>query len=662
MNVMIFLLLCLCAIKASGGYIKGEAGKECPSEVLIKTNQTCVKYADDEAMTYNGTERNNTFPRGCFQIIQTVYFNDVEHGKPSPSASPICFDNSEISETVAVADAMRYYGISFAICFLLYIIVRPRFPLLYNFRNSVAEFNTPLAKDNHGKFRWIWCIFKHSDDEIFQYCGMDGVVLIRILRLGLKLSLVGVFNSLYLIPVYFFHPHIKEDEEYGALDKLSLSAVRKDSNALFATIFSAYVLFSSTMYFLFREFEWFTTARHKFLRKPRPDNYTVYVANIPQEYRSDIALLEYFQSIFGASDVIDSKIARDIPILDSKVAARELAITNLERAIYLQDLKGIDAQSSNMVEENDPIPACNIELEDLNSEISNMISQIEIRRSKEAEKFRHDSLALSKIIPQSKPLDSNLLMEQGTRNDVMDLSVDSSEEGLVADMKDLTVDSAKAAIRVGYDTLQMPQKIVRVVAGSRDEDGEPRDAGFVSFSRLWCNAQATQILHDRVPFAFEVTNAPLPKYIFWHNVGLSRRKKQVGAIIANALWIALSLVYLPLTAAVVGATQIEKILPNVKEPPELLTKVSALLSPLALVLLSVSVPPILRYIGKYEGHISLTALEASLFSKYAVFYVIQNFFTQTLFRAFMLQREKILKDNTLLLDFLGTSVPNQVGM
>ena len=71
-----------------------------------------------------------------------------------------------------------------------------------------------------------------------------------------------------------------------------------------------------------------------------------------------------------------------------------------------------------------------------------MISQIEIRRSKEVENFRCDSLTLSKIIPQPKTLDSNILMKQGTRNDVMDLSVDLSEKGLVTDMTDLTVDLA----------------------------------------------------------------------------------------------------------------------------------------------------------------------------------------------------------------------------
>ena len=174
--------------------------------------------------------------------------------------------------------------------------------------------------------------------------------------------------------MYLAHAHINQCEVNSPLNNLFLSAAKTNFDALFATTVSVYVLFNSATYFLFREFEWFTKTRHKFLRKPRPNKYTVYVANIPQEHRSDIALLEYFQSILGASDVIDPKIACDVPILDNKVATRDLAITNLEYEIHFQDLKGIDVQSSNMVEENDPIPACNIKIEDLNSEISSMIS------------------------------------------------------------------------------------------------------------------------------------------------------------------------------------------------------------------------------------------------------------------------------------------------
>ena len=82
-------------------------------------------------------------------------------------------------------------------------------------------------------------------------------------------------------------------------------------------------------------------------------------------------------------------------------------------------------------------------------------------------------------------------------------------------MKYLTVNSAKVAIKAGSNTLHIPQKIARVLAGPGDEDGEPRNAVFVSFPQLWCNVQENQILHDRAPFALKVTNVPLPIYIYF---------------------------------------------------------------------------------------------------------------------------------------------------
>ena len=91
------------------------------------------KIERDEVIIYNGTKYNNIFPRGYFQINQTVYFNDVEHGKLSPKASHICVDIYEIYETDVVISTMKWYGILFVIYFLLYTIVIPRFPLLYSF-------------------------------------------------------------------------------------------------------------------------------------------------------------------------------------------------------------------------------------------------------------------------------------------------------------------------------------------------------------------------------------------------------------------------------------------------------------------------------------------------------------------------------------------------
>lgn len=585
------------------------------------------------------------------------------------------YSNYEV-ESEALVSALKIYGSFFAGSFLLYIVIRQRFPLLYNFRNNVTEFNTPLAEKTHGPVRWIWCIFKHSDEEIFQYCGMDGIVLIRILRLGLKMSYVGIFNSIYLFPVYGVDCKTSQcgqaNVEGNPLGKYGLNNVDKNSGALYATTVSAYVLFLSAMYFLYYEFEWFTEARHEFLRKPRPDNYTIYVANIPQEYRSDVALLEYFQTIFGDNDVIDTKIAREIPILEEKVATREEVLKKLESATYLQNTDSVNQSKYDS--------SCERDLDQLNSEISSVISQIEVRMSKEVDEFKRKRFTLSKFFSKKNIImdevySDNDSVREGTVTNV-NLAADSTRVGITVDMKNLAADSAKVGIvadmkNVAADLTNVPDSTKAALKAGwnlfhpsdEDQEGKPRDAGFVSFSRLWCKAQAIQILHDRIPFTFNTSHAPLPKNIYWGNVGLPRKQIQVGVIISNALWLALCIFYSVPVAAISFAASLEHVpfLTFLEGASQFVKDMLTILRPLLLILVSVSIPPILKLFSKYEGHISLTALEAALYSKYAVFLIIQFFYFQTLIRSLIGNFDNLKDDLSAISNTLGSEVPKQVG-
>ena len=243
-------------------------------------------------------------------------------------------ENAELSTTLEVIRlTSQIYGSAFAGVFCLYVIVRPRFPLAYNFCNSVKEYNTKLSESHFGHVEWIWKNFQHSDDEIFDNCGLTALVLLRFLRLGLKVAAVGIFNSFYLIPVNLYGCDSLIDECSSIVDgieRIGLGNLSLNSYSLLATTVAAYVMFGSTMYFIYNEFEWFTSARHKFLIIPRPDNYSVYVAHIPKRYRGDVALLEYFRSVFDEEDVLEAKIALDLHSLERKVHIRERTVQKLE--------------------------------------------------------------------------------------------------------------------------------------------------------------------------------------------------------------------------------------------------------------------------------------------------------------------------------------------
>lgn len=291
-----------------------------------------------------------------------------------------------LTTTELIATTFKIYGSIFALCFTVFLFLRAKFPSVYAF-NSVQQGQvTEISKDRHGYITWIWKIFEYTDESIFECCGLSAVVYLRFLRLGLKLSAWGIFNSIFLIPVNVYGCRDETDACTGLVDgvnRASLGNVSSQNPSLIATTVAAYIIFGKAMQYIFREFRWFTIYRHKFCVKPRPDNYTVYVGHIPKIYRSDVALLEYFRSIFSHDDVLEAKIALDIPNLDKKVSHRKKVVEKLEYYLSVRSVKGYEPK---------PLRSLKTELQKLNDEISSVITQIENAKTEEKRKFLRDML------------------------------------------------------------------------------------------------------------------------------------------------------------------------------------------------------------------------------------------------------------------------------
>jgi Uncharacterized integral membrane protein len=291
-----------------------------------------------------------------------------------------------ITTTELIATTFKIYGTIFGLCFTVFLFLRAIFPAVYTF-NSVQQGQvTKLSEDRHGYVTWIWKIFRYTDDSIFECCGLSAIVYLRFLRLGLKLSAWGIFNSIFLIPVNVYGCQDETDPCKGLVDgvnRASLGNVSSQNPSLIATTVAAYIIFGKAMHYIFREFRWFTKYRHKFCVKPRPDNYTVYVGHIPKIYRSDVALLEYFRSVFSHDDVLEAKIVLDMPNLDKKVSQRKKVVEKLEHFLAIKSVKGYEPK---------PLRNLKRELQKLNDEISNIISQIEKAKEEEKRKFLRDML------------------------------------------------------------------------------------------------------------------------------------------------------------------------------------------------------------------------------------------------------------------------------
>ena len=107
-------------------------------------------------------------------------------------------------------------------------------------------------------------LFQFNDDEIAEHCGLDALCFLRTLEMGKKICLVGMLNSLWLIPLYATAESSPDtDKITDWVVRITVSHVPSGSARLVATVLAAYVAFGYTMYLILQEFEWFIGKRDK---------------------------------------------------------------------------------------------------------------------------------------------------------------------------------------------------------------------------------------------------------------------------------------------------------------------------------------------------------------------------------------------------------------
>ena len=285
-------------------------------------------------------------------------------------------DGESIADEDLLRTSLRIYGSVFLFNMFLFCILRKHFPKYFKVRSWIPELQCELATRTYGYFDWIWKLYFVDDDEIRRDCGLDALTYVRALRFGSRVSIVGIFNSIFLLAVY----GTSEEGETDRVVSVTVSNLSSGSPRLLATVLAAYVLFGSTMYLIRKEFVWFTRQRHLYLLEHKPRNYTVYVSGIPKSYQSNHNLARFFDKVFSTGTVLEARVAVKTPALQKKVVSRRGIVEKLERAIDERDITGTRPTHANYLKGGAPVDTIdfyNDELGPLNEEISEEITKLE---------------------------------------------------------------------------------------------------------------------------------------------------------------------------------------------------------------------------------------------------------------------------------------------
>lgn len=524
----------------------------------------------------------------------------------------------------------------------------------------------------------MWQLNSVTDDEIMMECGMDSVCLLRLLLMGYKVCLVSVFNAIWLMPLYA----TAESNITDPVVSVTVANVPDRSPRLIGTVLAAYVLFGYVMYLIMQEFEWFIEMRHKYLKRPIVQNYSVYVRNIPPEYCSNSKLYAYFADCFKQKNVLEAKVRIKLPSLVKAVRKRDLLVKKLGHAVNYQLVKGKTPMHSEIRllrrENVESIPFYSNALREANFEVSTMIERVE----SDIMDFRADDPDLPRNLETSTPSDvlqssSNLpssrFSTSSTREDSTSVSLQSgktpsssriitfskmdddvllndqseymanvesealcrNEENVVSQNRLLPIAAISAASHAATSFGKNASKSASKILSIREE-GEYFNSGFVTFSCLGTTQAALQMVHHETPFDIEVLEAPRPDDIFWSNVGRSHHDLQVGKLISLGSTIALCLLWtIPMTfiaslsSVEALSTQIPALGDLIEKYP-FIGKLCEVLAPLLVKVVNGLLPTILEYLTKFEGPVSGSIIVASLFTKLAAFMIIQTFFVSAL--------------------------------
>lgn len=526
----------------------------------------------------------------------------------TPSPTPTPEPETVGGEAVLLSFAL-YIGI-FAVLVILYSILRPRLPRLYQPRRYIEELRCSLALREYTLFgSWIVGAIQITDEELFADAGLDAVAFIRMLRLGTKVALVGCCNAIYLLPVYKYQG--VSPGKTDALDQHSLGHLPNGSAAMVATLLASYVIFVWTLFLVYKEFSWYLKRRHEFLARHNVANYTVFVRCIPEDLRSNEKLREYFDDICP-DQVTDVRVALDVDELEKEVQERDALIPNLEHAYNLLDQKGIRQKTKK--------PVCS--------------------------KNEFDTITM---------LEAQLL----SLNRYISKTVDNAKA-----FQEVPDVDAHKGFEIAEITKMVPLIPLKKIASSKTF--RVRSAGFITFRSLQSTMMALQMLLNDKPFKLCTEPTPLPDDVYWSNVGMPHLHQQLGLLLSLTATFALCIFWTIPVAFVASISNVSflkqefSFLEDAVDAWPAMDIILQQVSPIALSILNALLPVFLMLFSKWEGHISLATLNASLFGKLALFYIIQTFFVSAIASSLMASLKELTeKPLETFQTILATNLPQQ---
>eukprot|EP00440_Ansanella_granifera_P038359 gb/GFBE01041620.1/.p1 GENE.gb/GFBE01041620.1/~~gb/GFBE01041620.1/.p1 ORF type:complete len:779 (+),score=146.54 gb/GFBE01041620.1/:1-2337(+) len=290
--------------------------------------------------------------------------------KPLTASSIVGVEVNSAGDLDAFKSALfTHVGIT-AACTGLFLLLRRSYPSLFQHNTRLYEkLKEEPLKLTDSLFSPLAVAWKITIDDIAELAGLDHALMVLFSQMTMRMMLlIGIPHFLVLVPLFAWAGGnaAKEDR----LSHLAFGNVGKDHWICWPVAVFVWYVVLAVQHLIFRThmIEYIPRRRHWLMSMPLPRSNTVLVQSVPDQYRSQKALSEFFSKIFGDDSVTSVCIVRDTTELLTAIASRDDVSQELHEAEF--------AQSTGEAVYDERVAELQSSLQTANSEVDRLRLQI----------------------------------------------------------------------------------------------------------------------------------------------------------------------------------------------------------------------------------------------------------------------------------------------
>ncbi|TDH73350.1 hypothetical protein CCR75_006398 [Bremia lactucae] len=596
----------------------------------------------------------------------------------------------------------------FLLLILVYETLRPRIPHVYAPKNH-ADF--PESKQR--KFlSWIPALWRIDEAQVAETCGLDAWVLLRFIQLGRKVALLCVLCSLALFPMYFFTEAVLEEQEkqrqhvdpllpsiveekknatnayitsvvllmldkqvetgnstlkrlssdgklkLDVVDRLTIANVGKDDWRLYFTVLVAYLISIYVMRLLLWEYTIYRKRRHEFLVRKHPQQYSVVISDLPDAQRRPQTLEAYLNYLFPDS-VHSVYIGVECTELEELLKKRQGLVYELYVATKkLQAAQVTRKDHEGIVRPKVWIPRrfCGL-----------------CRAGKQVDAVDHYTKELQHLEADIVRVRDEILQHQSAVIEADEYTNNKQYEATKAVVRRslCTLEELAVKLQMTKRSVVNPRwtdETLPLLHSSVSVPMRPnvmRSCAFVSFRSIRSAQAAQQLLQVENPRRMIVRPAPNIRDVQWKNFGLPHKLRAKWKLVSIGISLLIGLFWTVPTAFVASMSSVDELQHLFPWLRGLLTTYPWLLialqqtAPLVYSVMNGLANVIFKLLSTQEGHLSISEVEASRFTKLCFFQAFQMFFVSALAGSVITEFLLILNQPRLIFFFLGNTIASQ---